>query len=79
MRDSEKDGLGEALAAAEAAPPVESVDVVAAPARQLGARSVSFLITDFTGGSVVRLGAADDVDLERPGGSIAWPAPSTTR
>ncbi|MGW7473724.1 PP2C family protein-serine/threonine phosphatase [Streptomyces cyaneofuscatus] len=72
MRDSEKDGLGEALAAAEAAPPVESVDVIAASLRrQLGARSVSFLITDFTGASVVRLGTADDIDLERSADPIA--------
>ncbi|WP_434587584.1 PP2C family protein-serine/threonine phosphatase [Streptomyces sp. A5-4] len=72
MRDSGIDGLGEALAAAEAAPPVESVDVIAATLRrQLGARSVSFLITDFTGASVVRLGAADDIDLERPADPIA--------
>ncbi|MET7874192.1 PP2C family protein-serine/threonine phosphatase [Streptomyces cyaneofuscatus] len=72
MRDSEKDGLGEALAAAEAAPPVESVDVIAASLRrQLGARPVSFLITDFTGASVVRLGTADDIDLERSADPIA--------
>lgn len=72
MRDSEKDGLGEALVAAEAAPPVESVDVIAASLRrQLGARSVSFLITDFTGASVVRLGTTDDIDLERSADPIA--------
>nr|WSW66290.1 serine/threonine-protein phosphatase [Streptomyces sp. NBC_00995] len=72
VRDTETDGLGEALAAAEAAPPVESVDVIAATLRiQLGARSVSFLITDFTGASVVRLGTADDMDVERPADPIA--------
>ncbi|MEU1528169.1 PP2C family protein-serine/threonine phosphatase [Streptomyces fagopyri] len=72
MRDSGMDGLGEALAAAEAAPPVESVDVIGATLRrQLGARSVSFLITDFTGTSVVRLVTADDIDLERPADPIA--------
>lgn len=72
MRDIEKDGLGEALAAAEAAPPVESVDVIAASLRrQLGARSVSFLITDFTGASVVRLGTADGIDLDRSADPIA--------
>ncbi|MFI9101036.1 PP2C family protein-serine/threonine phosphatase [Streptomyces fildesensis] len=65
MRDSGTDGLSEALAAVEAAPPVESVDVIAAALRrQVGARSVSFLITDFTGGAVVRLGAVDDIDLD---------------
>ncbi|THA72097.1 serine/threonine-protein phosphatase [Streptomyces sp. A0642] len=72
MRDSGMDELGEALAAAEAAPPVESVDVIAATLRrQLGARSVSFLITDYTGASVVRLGTADDIDVECPADPIA--------
>ncbi|WP_369015906.1 PP2C family protein-serine/threonine phosphatase [Actinocrinis puniceicyclus] len=51
------------LEAAEAAPPVESLDVVARMLKEhLGAVSVSFLITDFTGGSVVRLGSADSVE-----------------
>ncbi|ROQ60073.1 stage II sporulation protein E [Streptomyces sp. 840.1] len=72
MEDRGIDELGEALAAAEAAPPVESVDVIAASLRrQLGARSVSFLITDFTGASVVRLGASDGIDLERSADPIA--------
>ncbi|MEU8934250.1 serine/threonine-protein phosphatase, partial [Streptomyces sp. NPDC048409] len=51
------------LQAAESAPPVESLDVVARILqKRLGALSVSFLITDFTGSSVVRLGAAGTVD-----------------
>ncbi len=51
------------LEAAEAAPPVESLDVVARMLKErLGAVSVSFLITDFTGSSVVRLGAAGSVE-----------------
>jgi hypothetical protein len=51
------------LAAAETAAPVESLDVVARMLTEhLGAVSVSFLITDFTGSSVVRLGAAGSVD-----------------
>ncbi|MDX2541407.1 PP2C family protein-serine/threonine phosphatase [Streptomyces sp. WI04-05B] len=55
--------LAETLEAAEAAAPVESLDVVANLLREnLGAVSVSFLITDFTGSSVVRLGAAGSVD-----------------
>jgi serine/threonine protein phosphatase PrpC len=59
--------LAGALAAAEAAAPVESVDVVARMLREhLGAVSVSFLITDFTGGSVVRLGAAGSVETDEP-------------
>jgi hypothetical protein len=56
------------LAAAEAAAPVESLDVVARMLKEhLGTVSVSFLITDFTdftdftGGSVVRPGAAGSV------------------
>lgn len=60
-------GLAGALAAAETAPPVESLDVVARMLRQsLGATRVSFLITDFTGTSVVRLGAAGAVETGEP-------------
>ncbi|WP_328474246.1 PP2C family protein-serine/threonine phosphatase [Streptomyces sp. NBC_00448] len=59
--------LAGALEAAEAAPPVESLDVVARMLKErLGAASVSFLITDFTGGSVVRLGAAGSVETSEP-------------
>lgn len=55
------------LAAAESAAPVESLDVVARILKEhLGAASVSFLITDFTGGSVVRLGAAGSVETDKP-------------
>ncbi|MFF9688446.1 PP2C family protein-serine/threonine phosphatase [Streptomyces sp. NPDC014623] len=64
--------LGRALAAAEAAAPVESLDVVARMLKEnLGAASVSFLITDFTGSSVVRLGAAGSVDTDGPARRIA--------
>ncbi|MEU2261329.1 PP2C family protein-serine/threonine phosphatase [Streptomyces sp. NPDC019645] len=50
-------GLAGLLAAAEARMPVESAEAVAFElARSLDARSVSFLITDFTGNAVVRLG-----------------------
>ncbi|MET7745970.1 GAF domain-containing SpoIIE family protein phosphatase [Streptomyces sp. NPDC005385] len=53
------------LQAAEAAPPVESLDVVARILRdRLGAVAVSFLIADFTGSSVVRLGAAGSVETD---------------
>ncbi|MFF0191118.1 PP2C family protein-serine/threonine phosphatase [Streptomyces sp. NPDC005244] len=53
------------LQAAEAAPPVESLDVVARILRdRLGAVAVSFLITDFTGSSVVRLGAAGSIETD---------------
>jgi hypothetical protein len=55
------------LEAAEAAPPVESLDVVARMLKEhLRAASVSFLITDFTGSSVVRLGAAGSVETGEP-------------
>ncbi|MEU9027050.1 PP2C family protein-serine/threonine phosphatase [Streptomyces sp. NPDC048383] len=59
--------LAGALEAAEAAAPVESLDVVARMLKDhLRAASVSFLITDFTGSSVVRLGAADSVETGAP-------------
>ncbi|MCL7427162.1 PP2C family protein-serine/threonine phosphatase [Streptomyces sp. YS415] len=59
--------LAGVLEAAEAAAPVESLDVVARMLKDhLGAASVSFLITDFTGSSVVRLGAADSVETDEP-------------
>lgn len=59
--------LAGALEAAEAASPVESLDVVAHMLKEhLGAVSVSFLITDFTGSSVVRLGTADSVETGEP-------------
>jgi hypothetical protein len=62
------------LEAAEAAAPVESLDVVARMLQEhLGAASVSFLITDFTGGSVVRLGAAGSVRTGEPARRIALP------
>ncbi|MER7981061.1 SpoIIE family protein phosphatase [Streptomyces sp. NPDC095817] len=55
------------LQAAEAAPPVESLDVVARILQdRLGAVAVSFLITDFTGSSVVRLGAAGSIETAEP-------------
>ncbi|MGW2616658.1 PP2C family protein-serine/threonine phosphatase [Streptomyces sp. NPDC001500] len=59
--------LAGVLAAAESAAPVESLDVVARMlSEHLGAVSVSFLITDFTGGSVVRLGSAGTVETDEP-------------
>ncbi|WP_329529249.1 PP2C family protein-serine/threonine phosphatase [Streptomyces sp. NBC_01462] len=55
------------LEAAEAAAPVESLDVVARMLKEhLGAESVTFLILDFTGSSVVRLGAAGSVHTGTP-------------
>ncbi|MFD9535270.1 PP2C family protein-serine/threonine phosphatase [Streptomyces sp. NPDC060010] len=59
--------LAGTLEAAEAAAPVESLDVVSRMLKEhLGAASVSFLITDFTGRSVVRLGAAGSVETGEP-------------
>lgn len=72
-RQTEMDLAG-ALAAAEAASPVESLDVVARMLRdRLNAAAVSFLIVDFTGSSVVRLGAADSVESDAPPERIALP------
>ncbi|WP_405812882.1 serine/threonine-protein phosphatase [Streptomyces sp. NBC_01390] len=52
--------LGELLAAAEAAPPGESVDVVAHDLqKRFGAEQVSFLFVDLIGQRLVRLAAAD--------------------
>ena len=51
--------LNSLLAAVEAAPPVAVVDVLAAAlAEAIGAREVSFLIADFSGRSLIRLGHA---------------------
>jgi hypothetical protein len=59
--------LAGTLEAAESAAPVESLDVVARMLQEhLGAVSVSFLITDFNGSSVVRPGAAGSVDTDEP-------------
>ncbi|MGW2620244.1 PP2C family protein-serine/threonine phosphatase [Streptomyces sp. NPDC001500] len=53
--------LGELLAAAEAAPPGESVDVVAHDLqKRLGAERVSFLFADLVGRRLVRLAATGD-------------------
>ncbi|MFC9292285.1 PP2C family protein-serine/threonine phosphatase [Streptomyces sp. NPDC057052] len=55
--------LGEVLAAAEDAAPMDSVDVVARNVqKRLGAVSVSFLFLDFVGQELVRLTAADDAE-----------------
>ncbi|UUS34553.1 serine/threonine-protein phosphatase [Streptomyces changanensis] len=57
--------LGELLAAAEAAPPGESVDVVAHDlGKRFGAERVSFLFVDLIGQRLVRLAAAGDEDAD---------------
>ncbi|MYV95706.1 SpoIIE family protein phosphatase [Streptomyces sp. SID1034] len=75
-RSADGDGgattLAEILEAAESAPPVESLDVVARILQaRLGALAVSFLITDFTGSSVVRLGVAGSVETSEPARRIS--------
>ncbi len=58
--------LGELLAAAEAAPPGESVDVIAHDLqKRLGAERVSFLFVDLIGQRLVPLAAADDDVADR--------------
>ncbi|GAA3908258.1 PP2C family protein-serine/threonine phosphatase [Streptomyces lacrimifluminis] len=60
--------LGELLAAAEAAPPGESVDVVAHDLqKRFGAERVSFLFVDLIGQRLVRLAASDDEALDDAG------------
>ncbi|MFD5074487.1 PP2C family protein-serine/threonine phosphatase [Streptomyces sp. NPDC058371] len=62
--------LGELLAAAEAAPPGESVEVVAHDLqKRFGAECVSFLFVDLIGERLVRLIAADGA-AEEPGEPI---------
>lgn len=52
--------LGKLLAAAEAAPPVAAVEVVGRLlAEMIGAHDVGFLIADYTGDSLVRLGHSE--------------------
>ena len=58
--------LNALLAAVEAAPPVAAVDVLAAElAEAIGAREVSFLIADFSGRSLIRLGHSGGVGALR--------------
>ncbi|MEU0899148.1 hypothetical protein [Streptomyces massasporeus] len=72
--------LAGTLEAAEAAAPVESLDVVARMLKaRLGAASVSFLITAFNGSSVVRLGAAGSAETGEPARRIPLRGPCTTR
>src|SRR5215208_2500520 len=58
--------LNALLAAVEAAPPVAAVDVLAtALAEAVGAREVSFLIADFSGRSLIRLGHSGGTGMLR--------------
>ena len=65
--------VGALLAAAEAAAPVEAVDAVADALREMmGAEQVSFLIADFSGDSLIRLGHSHDgPSSRRAGGETA--------
>src|SRR5687768_7986861 len=57
VRASSRLDLGTLLAAVEAAPPVAAIDVVATLlADMVGAERVSFLIADYSGDSLIRLG-----------------------
>src|SRR6476469_1459547 len=50
-------GFGQLIAAVENAPPVAAADVLGARLKDaLGARAVSFLIADFSGQALIRLG-----------------------
>ena len=61
--------LGELLAAVEDAPPFAAADVLGQHLGEaLGAREVSFLIADFSGRALVRLGHAGSVDATRAQG-----------
>jgi serine phosphatase RsbU (regulator of sigma subunit) len=61
--------LGALLAAVEDAPPVAAVDVLGARlADALGARELSFLIADFSGHSLIRLGHAGSATATRAQG-----------
>ncbi|NEK95735.1 serine/threonine-protein phosphatase [Modestobacter muralis] len=58
--------VGQLLERVESAPPIEAVEAVAAALGEMvEARSVTLLITDFTGRAVVRLTSADLVDGAR--------------
>ena len=62
--------LGALLAAAEAAAPVDAIDVVAAVLKDMvGAEHVSFLIADFSGEALIRLGHASGAPANRRSGS----------
>src|SRR5512135_1247764 len=70
------DEIGRLLLAIDAAPPVEAADVLAAElAKDVGAAEVSFLIADFSGGALVRLGHARSRPGERVGDETAQRVP----
>ena len=69
--------LGQLLAAVEDAPPVAAADVLGERLRKaIGAREVSFLIADFSGQALIRLGHAGS---ERPRARKVARPPSACR
>lgn len=65
--------IGALLASAEAAAPVDAIDAVAAGLKDMvGAERVSFLIADFSGDALIRLGhAISDTTTRRSGAETA--------
>lgn len=67
IRRSARLDFGQLIAAVENAPPVAAIDVLGGRlAEAVGARTVSFLIADFSGQALIRLGHAAS---EAPGGT----------
>src|SRR5687768_14164286 len=73
LRPPSRFDLGRLLDAAEAAAPVEAVDAVAkALTEMVGAEQVSFLIADFSGRSLMRLGySSHRVSMRKAGRETA--------
>src|SRR3954447_3378507 len=70
--------LGEVLAAVENAPPVAAADVVGQRLTEaLQARGVSFLIADFSGQALIRLGHAGGAASRTQGRETAERVPLT--
>src|SRR3712207_9281154 len=68
-RPSSRLDVGGLLAAAEAASPVEAVDAVAAALTEMvAAEDVSFLIADFSGDALIRLGTSTNGTATRQSG-----------
>jgi hypothetical protein len=62
--------IGALLAAAESAAPVDAIDVVAAALKEMiGAEHVSFLIADFSGDALIRLGHSSAGAVTRRAGA----------
>ncbi|HSH21410.1 MAG TPA: hypothetical protein VK992_02180, partial [Candidatus Caenarcaniphilales bacterium] len=69
LRTSSRLDVGALLAAAEAAAPVEAIDAVADALRDIvAAEHASFLIADFSGDALIRLGHSSAAAATRRGG-----------